>query len=348
MPDLTLLNQIADWCATFIQAHPALSVFGLIAMAILMLVAVLKCLGWLLSGARVSARALKRRKRQEAHGFGIVLSQLSGPAGGRETKAMRTILDTHLSGFTFGAPYDVSTTKPISAKGRVGLRDLASRRLDSVSGDLISWGRTRRKDYSVIDLMTRDIDPETGYGRTIAIELPERLDTLDEVGQRAVAYLFARIIQPGLAEATGFRPEKVKPIALMLQAALDQADIFPAETAQILEEDYCAMALHVGDVEDLERVVTLRRARLMSDDSLDRRTQVTSRIDLGRALLSLSERKFDPTRIREAMDHLKQAVDLLREHPAIRLATATSDAVRQGEKMLASRRKFSVTGGSAI
>ncbi|MEM9055284.1 MAG: hypothetical protein AAGB16_08155, partial [Pseudomonadota bacterium] len=81
MPDLTLLNQIATWCATFIQTHPALSVLGLIAMAILTLIVMLKCLSWMLSGLRVSARALKRRKRQDAHGFGIVLSQLSGPSG---------------------------------------------------------------------------------------------------------------------------------------------------------------------------------------------------------------------------------------------------------------------------
>ncbi|MEO1643505.1 MAG: hypothetical protein AAFR74_09225, partial [Pseudomonadota bacterium] len=264
------------------------------------------------------------------------------------TNDLILILQKHLGAFTFSAPYEVVSTPKLRAKGPLGLRDMAKQKQNDFSGVLSIWGRTTKKSETRVDLMSREIDPETGYGRHETVLLPEDLSTLTDEQERAVAYVFARAFQPGLADAVGFRIEKIKPVAELLEAALEQPGTLPEETVESIEDDFCTMALHIGDQEDLEYVVKLRRARLLSDAQISRRTQIKARIDLGRALLSLSERRHDPARIREAMDHLKQAIEILKEHPAIGLATATSDAVRQGEKMLTARRKFSVTGGSAI
>ncbi len=73
-----------------------------------------------------------------------------------------------------------------------------------------------------------------------------------------------------------------------------------------------------------------------------------ARIDLGRALLGLAAINFDPVRVREAMDHLKIAVDMLKSDEVLQLAQITNQAVQQGQAMLANRKRFSVTGGSTI
>lgn len=348
MPATTMFEQVANWCAGFIQSHPALSVVSLIAIVILVLIALWQITRWIIRGGRAVSRAMLRQKRRDFHGFGIVVSTLSGPKGGAKTKDLIILLQKHLSAFSFGAPYEVTQTTPLRAKGVLGLREIAGRRIQSVSGNLISWGKAEKKKPIQVDIMSRETDPETGFGRLETVVLPEDLDELNEVQERAVAYMYARVLQTGLADAAGYRKEKIKPIANLLSAALNDPGTLPGEMVAILEDDYCTMALHVGEIDDMEQIVKLRRARLLADGQLDRRTQIKARIDLGRALLGLSEHKHDPARIREAMDHLKQAVDLLRTHPAIKLATATSDAVRLGEKMLTAKKRFSVLGGSAL
>lgn len=348
MPTATIFEQIASWCAGFIQSHPALSVLSLLAIVLLVLIALWQIAKWVSRASRAASRAMLRQKRKDFHGFGIVVSTLSGPKGGAQTKTLIEILQKQIGAYCFGAPYEVTQTPPLRAKGVLGLRDVAAQRMTSVSGNLISWGKAAKKKPIEAQVMSRDIDPDTGFGRHETIFLPQKLDELDEVQQRAVAYMYARVLQPGLSDAAGYRKEKIKPIADLLSAALGEPGALPPETLAVIEDDYCTMALHVGELDDMEKVVKLRRARLLGQVQLDRRTQIKARIDLGRALLRLSEVRHDPARIREAMDHLKQAVDLLRAHPAIKLATATSDAVRQGEKMLTAKKRFSVLGGSAL
>lgn len=341
-------EQIANWCAGFIQGHPALSVIAIAALLILSVRMLWRILGLVIAGFGILARAMLRRKRRDFHGFGIVVTQPSGARGRQKMQDLIDLLQKHLSAFTFGAPYEVTASKALISKGPLGLRELAGQRMNSVAANLIIWGRAKRKAETELDVMSREIDPDTGFGRHETLVVPEELGLLTEAQSRAVAYLFARAFQPGLADAIGFRKEKIKPISDLLGAALREPGQLPAELVAEIEGDYCTMAMHAGDLDDFEYVVKLRRARLLSEGQLDRRTQIKARIDLGRALLALSEHKLDPTRVREAMDHLKQAIEILRQHPAIGLATATSDAVRQGERMLAAKRKFSVTGGSVL
>lgn len=348
MTVVSYFEQISAWCAQTLTAHPALSIVAIAALVLLAVYGVFRLLLALFGLSRAAARAGLKRKRRDFHGFGILLSGIIGPGGAAETKALREYLTRHLGTFTFGAPVDVSLTRPLHAKGQTGLRQMASQRMESVASNLVAWGKASRKTGIQLDLMSTVIDPETGERRLETIHLPSRLSALSEADQKAAVYLFARVLQPRLADATGFRREKIKPIADILSGTLTADTALPSAALKVLENDFCAMALHAGTPEDYETIVKLRRQRLMGNERLDRQTQIRARIDLGRALLLLSEKRLDPKRVREAMDHLKQAIDLLREHPALRIATATSDAVREGERLLTARRRFSVTGGSPL
>ncbi|MEM1087204.1 MAG: hypothetical protein AAGH90_05700 [Pseudomonadota bacterium] len=343
-----MIDQVMTWCAALLQDAPVLAALAVFALGLCVIAFIWQISRFILWTARRLSWASRRQKRKNAHGFGIIVSALSGPKSKQVTDALVLILEKHIGAFTFGGSYDVIPTPALRAKGSMGLRDMAQKRQDELSGTLMVWGRTYKNSETSIDLMTREVDAETGYGTHQRFLLPQDLSDLTAEQERAVAYLFARSFQPGLADAVGFRIEKIKPVAELLEAALEDPGSLPPDTVESIEDDFCTMALHVGDYEDLEYVIQLRRGRLLSDTQLSRRTQIKARVDLGRALVGASKRQHNPARIREAMDHLKQAIELLREHPAIGLATATSDAVRQGEKMLMAKRRFSVTGGSAI
>ncbi|MEM1037446.1 MAG: hypothetical protein AAGI14_11875 [Pseudomonadota bacterium] len=343
-----MLDQITVWCSNLMQNAPVLAVAGLVALGVLAVLLIWQTVRLILASLRKISHLVQRRKHSRFNGISVIVADLAGPKGKQRSQELVLLLQKHLGAFTFGAPYEVTSMRQLKAKGAQGLRDTAKAHRDAFSAALVVWGQSERKSETSFQLMSRELDPETGYGRHETILLPEDLSEMTEAQERAAAYLFARAFQPGLADAVGFRLEKIKPVAELLETALENPGPIPADTLELIEDDFCTMALHCGDHEDLEYVVQLRRARLLSDGQLSRRTQIKARIDLGRALLSLSERRHNPTRIREAMDHLKQAIEILREHPVIGLATATSDAVRQGERMLTVRRKFSVTGGSVL
>ena len=156
-------------------------------------------------------------------------------------------------------------------------------------------------------------------------------------------------LQPGLSDGSAFKAEKLAPVADILVTCLQDRDALPARTQLTLETDYCSMALHLGGEQHLTRVTEMRRRRIASDENLQAAHEIQARIDLGRALLALSDINFDPVRIREAMDHLKIAVDRLKA-PILfcNSRRLPSQAVQQGQAMLSNRKRFSVTGGSTL
>ena len=131
-------------------------------------------------------------------------------------------------------------------------------------------------------------------------------------------------------------------------ACLDDEDALPARTRKTLESDYCSMALALNEEAHLTRVVELRRRRLAGEEALVPTEEVQARIDLGRALLLLSNYSYEPVRVREGMDSLKVGVERVKVGPVLRLAQQTNQAVQQGQAMLSNRKRFSVTGGSTI
>lgn len=294
--------------------------------------------------------AMASRKRRSTQGFGIAIAPIIGPKGGTQTKQIIAALEQHLALFTFGSPFEIVRAPRMRAKGATGLRAAATKWLEKSSTDLVLWGYRKRGKSEPISVEVLSLGGSLKPNDAMHSEgqLPKIDPSAPEKTARAVAYLIARALQPGLADGTAYRAEKLEPVAQILMECLQYADALPDRTQLTLEGDFCSMALALGTPDYLNRVVEFRRKRLAAEQSLPPALEVQARIDLGRALLHQAQAQFDPVRVREAMDHLKLAVERLKVDPILQLAQATNQAVMQGQNMLSNRKRFSVTGGSTL
>ncbi|MEM7459017.1 MAG: hypothetical protein AAF331_06110 [Pseudomonadota bacterium] len=298
----------------------------------------------------IISTTLASRKRQSTQGFGIAIAPIIGTKGGQQTKAILKALEDHLDLFTFGSPFEIVRAPRIRAKGAKGLRAAATRWLEKSSTDLVLWGHRNRGKQQPTSVEVLSLGGSLKPDDAMHSEglLPQIDKTNESTTSRVVAYLVARALQPGLADGSAYRAEKLAPVAAILEDCLQDANALPDRTLLTLETDYCSMALALATPEHLTRVVEYRRKRLASEQPMLPAFEVQARIDLGRALLHQAQANFDPIRVREAMDHLKLAVDRLKVDPILQLAQATNQAVQQGQSMLSSRKRFSVTGGSTL
>lgn len=348
MPDQ--LSPLIEWFNATIAGSAFWSGLGLLSVGLV----ALYVLVWLARGGAALASVLMTnmasRKRQSTQGFGLAIAPLSGPNGTAQTNAIISALETHLEQFMFGSPFEIVRAPKLRAKGSKGLRAAASDWLEKSSTDLIVWGyRPRDKtEASRVEVLSLggSLPPSDAMHSEGLLPLVTREN--EETTSRTIAYLIARALQPGLGDGSAFRADKLAPVADIIISCLQDEDALPAQTRNTLEMDYCSMAIALNTEPHLTRVVELRRRRLANEEPLAPADEIQARIDLGRALLLLSNSSFDPVRVREAMDHLKIAVDRLKGDPILRLAQQTNQAVQQGQAMLANRKRFSVTGGSTI
>lgn len=348
MPDQ--LSPLVEWFNATIAGSALWSGLGLLAVSLVGLYLLL----WVMRGGAALVSILltnmASRKRRSTQGFGLAISPLSGPKGAAQTKAIVSALETHLEQFMFGSPFEIVRAPKLRAKGSKGLRAAATDWLEKSSTDLIVWGyRPRGKaEASRVEVLSLggSLPPSDAMHSEGLLPLVTREN--EETTARTIAYLIARALQPGLGDGSAFRADKLAPVADIIISCLQDEDALPTQTRNTLEMDYCSMAIALNTEEHLTRVVELRRRRLSSEEPLAPADEIQARIDLGRALLLLSNSSFDPVRVREAMDHLKIAVDRLKVDPILRLAQQTNQAVQQGQAMLSNRKRFSVTGGSTI
>lgn len=350
MAPSVVFNNLVDQFNTLIGTSPIWSAVGFVAAIFVTLYICWKILSVLFGVFGRLRTSLDGRRRQNSQGYGISLAPLGGKKGAATTKALMTALRDHMGQFCFGAPFEVIKAPKFESSGKGGLRERARSWLSTSSTDVVAWGyrpNGKARPFQIDVLSCQgSLSPIEAVESTI--EIPENFAKSPELVRVTAAYLFARALQPGLARATAFRAEKLEPVAQVVENCLSQADALSPKTVMTLENDFCAMALHIGEQAYLDRVIMLRRARLLNLDEVDTESKIAARIDLGRALLGVSTTTFDPARVREAMDHLKIAVELLKLNPVLILASQTGAAVQQGQSMLAARRRFSVTGGSGI
>ena len=347
MPGNDFTTRLIDWFNQTIAGSPLWAGAGLAAAAIVALFLVWLVLRFVFRVARSIGHAMAGRKRRHTQGYGLGVAPFVGAKGNAMAKALRVALQEEMKHFSFGAPYEVIKAIAPKATKKLGLRDVARKWLTRASADLIVWGYRERgpKAPLVLDILSCEGSLSPAEAQQTRVYLPHDYAKTSETVRRAGAYLVARALQPGLARATAFRAEKLAPVAEILADILAHPGSLPAQTLSMLETDYCAMALHIGSDSGLEQVAKLRRKRLSDGAVPDTETQIAARIDLGRALLGISAKAFDPARVREAMDHLKAAVELLKLNPTIQLANHTTNAVQKGQAMLSARRRFSVTSG---
>lgn len=345
-----LTTNLSNWYQSAIAGSSIWSAIGFVAVALFALFVLVVLVRTLIRGIHAITNMVGSRRRKSTQGYGIGISPLNGPGGAKQTKALMTALDDHLADFMFGAPFEVLKAPKLRAKGAKGLRFTATSWLEKSSTDLILWGERAKGKSNQLEVEILSCEGSLTPSEAVHSEgkMPIITDENKETNAPISAYLIARTLQPGLGNATAFKAEKLAPVADMLFGCLEKRENLPERTQLTVETDYCAMAIHLGSQEHLLRVAELRRARLSGSEPLPFEVEVPARIDLGRALLGLSNMKFDPVRIREAMDHLKAAVDLLRLDPNLQLAAATSAAVQQGQAMLENRQRFSVTGGGSL
>lgn len=346
----TQLSPLIEWFMTTISGSVLWGALGFFAAALFAIYLVYLLFRIVQKLVQSLTTILASRKRQSTQGFGIAIAPIVGPKGGRQTKAILNALDTHLAQFTFGSPFEIVRAPRLRAKGAKGLRAAATTWLEKSSTDLILWGHRARGKAEPNQVEVLSLGGSLPPSEAMHSEgfLPEITKTNQETTARATAYLIARALQPGLADGTAYKAEKLTPVAAILLQCLDDEEGLPERTQQTLETDFCSMALALNTEEHLARVIEFRRRRLAGETPLAPAFEVQARIDLGRALLQVSQNNFDPVRVREAMDHLKIAVDRLKSDPILRLAQATNQAVQQGQTMLSNRKRFSVTGGSTI
>lgn len=344
------LSPLVDWFNATIAGSSIWSGLGLAAAILVGLYVVYRLIKAFAGLVRMIGTSMASRKRRSTQGFGIAISPIIGPKGGKQTKAMIAALDEYLSLFTFGSPFEIVRAPRMRAKGAKGLRAAATKWLENSATDLVLWGHVPSGKSNAASVEVLSLGGSLAPSNAMHSEgfVPLITKTNSETTSRVAAYLVARALQPGLSDGTAFRTDKLAPVAEILRSCLEQREDLPDTTIQTLESDYCSMALALETDEHIQRVVELRRRRLAGEDTLPPAEEVQARIDLGRALLQQSKANFDPVRVREAMDHMKIAVERLKSDPILRLAQATNAAVQQGQSMLSNRKRFSVTGGSTI
>lgn len=341
---------LINWFETSIVGSPLWSGLGLVAAALFALVILWTILKLILRGVRSLFETLSSRKRRSTQGFGIAVAPIAGSGGNKQTKAVISALQEHLGLFTFGSPFEIVKAPRIRSRGAKGLRASAIRYMERSSTDLILWGaRTGgRNAASEVEILSCAGSLAPADAMHFEGFFPFLTPQNQDITSRVVAYLVARALQPGLSDGSAFKAEKLEPVADILVTCLENPDGIQERTRRTLEHDYSSMALNIGGEIHLTRVAKLRRLSLSSEDKLPPTFEVHARIDLGRALLGLAAINFDPVRVREAMDHLKIAVEMLKSDEILQLAQITNQAVQQGQAMLANRKRFSVTGGSTI
>ncbi|MEO0608316.1 MAG: hypothetical protein AAFY82_08790 [Pseudomonadota bacterium] len=344
------LTPLFTWFETTIASSPIWSAIGLIAaigFGVYVCWALIKKLA---AGITALRTMMARRKRQSSQGFGIAVAPIIGAKGAQQTKAIVAALDAHLDKFVFGSPFEIVRAPRMRAKGAKGLRAAAIKYLETSSTDLILWGlRPKSKPQaSQVEILSCSGSLAPSEAMHLEGYFPLITPANEATTSQATAYLVARALQPGLSDGSAYKAEKLAPVADILLECLQDQDALPDRTRLTIETDYASMALHLGGEVHLQHVVTLRSARLSGESKLPPSHEIQARIDLGRALLGLSNVNFDPVRVREATDHLKIAIELLKADPILQVVQATGQAIQQGQAMLSNRKRFSVTGGSNI
>ena len=350
MPGDAYITQITNWFTQNVAGSQLWAAIGLAAVAAAGLAVAWVILRGLMRLIGSISSSISSRRRRQTQGYTIGVARFAGARGGKLAKALIQTLQDDMSEFSFGAQYEVIKAPAPIATQKQGLRDVARRWLGRASSDLIIWGYRGRGSSAPLHLSILSCEGSLtpAEAQETQVMLPGDFAKASDIVRKAGAYLVARALQPGLARATAFRAEKLEPVADVLAKCLANPGSLPDETISLLETDYCAMGLHIGTEDHLIHVAELRRARLASEQQLDTETQIAARIDLGRALLGMSAKAFDPARVREAMDHLKAAVELLKLNPTIQFANHTANAVQQGQALLQARQRFSVTGGGGV
>ncbi len=294
-------------------------------------------------GVRRAALASSVKRTND---MGARVLVVRGGGGRRSAIAgfLNRAVDTYLKDYMFGGPFRV-----IPYPGSVDGDDAADKLMKRTDADLVLWSESPRGSRGVARILSRPSNTFEQQRPAVTLAMPREKSSWDEALCRAMAYAAAKQFRPALGRPQDFRAERLQPVVESLLSILQQkpkAD--PALLAEIVD-DASAGALQLafaGDDSWIDRSVDNARSTLSEiNRSVAPDRWIAANITLGRALRLKAEKRFDPVMLREGIAHLTEALEALRSEPRLKLAESAAQAIGEAQKLLGTRRKFSISGG---
>ncbi|MBI1340351.1 hypothetical protein GC169_09130 [bacterium] len=312
-------------------------------LALMMLASLALAVATLARSAQSAAQA-SRIRRSDEPGAKVILARSADPASGFVRRQTEGAIETHIGDYMFGGAFNIVRTS-------VAVRDAehAERFLRTSGGDILVWTERDRKGVSFVRVVSRPDGSAEKVRPARAFRLPKEKAAWTPALMRAIAYGVAKHYRPALGRPQDFRPERLRPVVDSLVAIL--AERPKADSTLLLEmnDDLAAGALQLalaGEEDWIERCVEIARngvAEISRAASPDR--WAAAKITLGRALKLRCERRFDPVMLQESITHLTEAMEALRAEPRFKLAEAAAQTISDAQRLLANRRRFSISAG---
>lgn len=327
---------------------------GLVALLVLPLV-----IGYLafrgfnhFSGVIQRRAALGAMSKDLTPGNKILIASVRGAGGGIARERIMTAMEEFLPEFNFGSPFYMGAA-PISiestdfALSRDDFERLSNSFEDS-GAHLIIWGEARQATKSTrLCFATPAMLKGEKAGGFFTMDLKGSPRDWEQDEFLAIAYVAGKRLRPGLGRPADFRADRLEPILRSMSRLIEADDIVTGRARTELEDDFAAGALHVGETlenaEWLQRSVDFRVKALQTLNPVHEPIRWSqAKIDLGRAMCRLCERKFDPGRLEEAMTHIREGIDNTKSDKRMQLAETGFEALQRAEQMIADRRRFSI------
>lgn len=351
MSETNLLSQLTGFMDLFVHDSAPLAVIGAATLLGLvcgvLLVFIRLVLRAAVQAGRASNGAVKRASTLP--GYRILVGDIEGRGSRPLRKTIERSLEDHLNLFNFGALFQTFHVASLRGQPDGEVLRAARKRLQKTGADMFIWGTRRHagSDGLLIYGVTRGGGLSAEQAEPFTIAFPGRADAYGDDERMAAAYALAKALLPALGRPESFRPERIREVADVLDGLLDREMAIDPSLRRALEKDFSAITLHLADTQPnwtlMERVIVRRRSTL-NELKQDPNSQdlMHARLDLGQALLRMSEVRFDPVAIREATVALSAVVESLRSNPVIREAQRASDGLAKAQSLVETRRRFAV------
>ena len=344
-----ILNSLAQaWTAleVSVSGSPVLAGVGFVLAAGVGIIALVVLLVWTvraLFAMRRSAMAAKVRRDDEV---GARILVVRGGSGRRRAIAafLRRSVESYLKDYMFGGPFRV-----IAWPGNIDSDDKAQLLMKRTDADLILWAEAPKGSKGVARILARPSNTFDPPRQPITLAMPKEKPSWNEALARATAYAAAKQYRPALGRPQDFRPERLQPVVESVLSILHQRPRADQALLAEMVDDSSAGALQLafsGNDAWIDRSVEIARTTLSDiNRSAAPDRWIAANITLGRALRLKAEKRFDPVMLREGIAHLTEALEALRSEPRLKLAESAAQAIGEAQKLLGTRRKFSISGG---
>jgi hypothetical protein len=350
----TLLDQARGWLTgawtqfeAMLNGSPLVAGVGILlaltigfSVAALILASVFK----LVAVWRRSSLAAKVKRDTEV-GARILLVKGNGGRQKAISAYLKKAIENHLKDYMFGGPFRIA-----HYPGGLHGDEAAIKLMKRTDADLILWAETPRGSKGgVARILARPVNTFESQRPPWTLELPKDRATWGEPLCRAMAYASAKMFRPALGRPQDFRAERLEPVVNSLNQILSYRPKADPKLLAEMVDDASAGALQMafaGDDSWVDRSVEVARSTLAEiNRSAAPDRWIAANITLGRALRLKAEKRFDPVMLREGMSYLSEALEALRSEPRFKLAESAAQAIGEAQKLLGTRRKFSISGG---